>query len=154
MVLGSLTVTFMSQYLYLLVKVRTFTTNLWHELFAAAAQSESQYLYLLVKVRTNFLAIHDQLLVRKSQYLYLLVKVRTCCDKQCSRDKIRVAIPIPSGEGQNVYRSQGDRVSIYVAIPIPSGEGQNIALNNGMLVLSSPVVSQYLYLLVKVRTHH
>ncbi len=63
-----------------------------------------------------------------SQYLYLLVKVRTC----------RVWY---------VGRGSGDDV----AIPIPSGEGQNLKRINYADWLKKPV-SQYLYLLVKVRT--
>ncbi len=60
-----------------------------------------------------------------SQYLYLLVKVRTYL-----AGEIRVATP-------------------EVAIPIPSGEGQN---KYTVLVKAGCRKSQYLYLLVKVRT--
>ncbi len=60
----------------------------------------SQYLYLLVKVRTpEFLAWLPKGF-GPSQYLYLLVKVRTQRLVQADPLK-RVAIPIPSGEGQN-----------------------------------------------------
>ncbi len=59
-----------------------------------------------------------------SQYLYLLVKVRT-------------------------YRCGPHPDFLVVAIPIPSGEGQN-----AMAVVAARAThpSQYLYLLVKVRT--
>ncbi len=64
-----------SQYLYLLVKVRT----------AKGRKAEpikgpmSQYLYLLVKVRTSVPLPHHPSwwCIEESQYLYLLVKVRT-----------------------------------------------------------------------------
>ncbi len=38
-----------------------------------------------------------------------------------------VAIPIPSGEGQNVVKSNTPYYTVGVAIPIPSGEGQNFS---------------------------
>ncbi len=62
----------------------------------------SQYLYLLVKVRTLEAAYAKADEIKESQYLYLLVKVRTCGAYTTTvhlRDV--VAIPIPSGEGQN-----------------------------------------------------
>ncbi len=63
-----------SQYLYLLVKVRTVVVGV-----AVAASALSQYLYLLVKVRTYTNLHHvGEFTIFKSQYLYLLVKVRTC----------------------------------------------------------------------------
>ncbi len=62
-----------------------------------------------------------------------------------------VAIPIPSGEGQNKKCWFGPAMWCAVAIPIPSGEGQN---PKGIEPLrSSFKKSQYLYLLVKVRTY-
>ncbi len=61
-----------SQYLYLLVKVRTIADAIE----ADSAEVESQYLYLLVKVRTKRRG-NSSLRRDRSQYLYLLVKVRT-----------------------------------------------------------------------------
>ncbi len=64
---------------------------------------ESQYLYLLVKVRTNSNQETRDLSSEESQYLYLLVKVRTHRWREEERAEfIAVAIPIPSGEGQNI----------------------------------------------------
>ncbi len=65
-----------------------------------------------------------------------------------------VAIPIPSGEGQNGSYGMVSptRRDGGVAIPIPSGEGQNGAYP---WAVKQPLPrSQYLYLLVKVRTWH
>ncbi len=80
-----------------------------------------------MKVRTNPNAVYESKEFVMSQYLYLLVKVRTLEDADLSgANLVDVAIPIPSGEGQN---SDGSiSVSEYLAL------------------------SQYLYLLVKVRT--
>ena len=61
-----------------------------------------------------------------SQYLYLLVKVRTPSRNVQWLLVGDVAIPIPSGEGQNHCSSTPNCGVICVAIPIPSGEGQNI----------------------------
>ncbi len=66
----------MSQYLYLLVKVRTLHTYESGEIQYEALVS--QYLYLLVKVRTRVgMPVCKEGLADQSQYLYLLVKVRT-----------------------------------------------------------------------------
>ncbi len=87
----------------------------------------SQYLYLLVKVRTERGKHIVQVTTTGwSQYLYLLVKVRTCGYSHIGGSHVAVAIPIPSGEGQNVVT--GERLVRVIE------------------------VSQYLYLLVKVRT--
>ncbi len=62
-----------------------------------------------------------------SQYLYLLVKVRTADGIALAAGlKLHVAIPIPSGEGQNIKQSEEEPDNEFVAIPIPSGEGQNL----------------------------
>ncbi len=84
----------------------------------------SQYLYLLVKVRT-MLGSARTTPSWWSQYLYLLVKVRTRFAYATCSMKV-VAIPIPSGEGQNPKRLRTK--TFYFK------------------------KSQYLYLLVKVRT--
>ncbi len=62
-----------SQYLYLLVKVRT--KGSMCVIFIKPTQS--QYLYLLVKVRTEVPDNKRYGISSRSQYLYLLVKVRT-----------------------------------------------------------------------------
>ncbi len=115
----------MSQYLYLLVKVRTFANLTVTNCFVT-----SQYLYLLVKVRTHAKA--EQRYLQKlhmSQYLYLLVKVRTFVKYFLKLFLLaEVAIPIPSGEGQNGSVSVNEYLALAVAIPIPSGEGQNLLI--------------------------
>ncbi len=94
----------MSQYLYLLVKVRTSIPILFNRM----ERIQSQYLYLLVKVRTvtNTFVTVKKVDDGESQYLYLLVKVRTYLASQNNNKfaSIQVAIPIPSGEGQNPPR--------------------------------------------------
>ncbi len=65
-----------------------------------------------------------------SQYLYLLVKVRTReIYFSIPAGHLDVAIPIPSGEGQNWKELTLCILTSMVAIPIPSGEGQNITRN-------------------------
>ncbi len=67
--------------------------------------------------------------------------------------KATVAIPIPSGEGQNLERDRIKEMrvrALVVAIPIPSGEGQN--QEGWAWGPMARKLSQYLYLLVKVRT--
>ncbi len=106
-----------------------------------------------MKVRTN----HDPLgglPHAVSQYLYLLVKVRTKKKTvTLTEGNSFVAIPIPSGEGQNEHVGKLRWKTNKVAIPIPSGEGQNgIALARLAFAKRERSLSQYLYLLVKVRT--
>ncbi len=109
-----------SQYLYLLVKVRTtwfkVKVSEWETVAIPIPSGEgqnflkketsmfclSQYLYLLVKVRTKNVGIVLSDSAYKSQYLYLLVKVRTRGRASHLLEFFDdVAIPIPSGEGQN-----------------------------------------------------
>ena len=106
-----------------------------------------------MKVRTFPLWWDTTVTLLVSQYLYLLVKVRTPkAFRPSGVTRGSVAIPIPSGEGQNMGLSHdGQTVSReVVAIPIPSGEGQNHTTHPHSRPHSRP--SQYLYLLVKVRT--
>ncbi len=109
------------------MKVRTVTNTF--VTVKKVDDGESQYLYLLVKVRTFFCS-----LVRRP-YGNLLVAIPIPSGEgQNSSSRVRalynryyVAIPIPSGEGQNTYTTTSSGLSIgSVAIPIPSGEGQNL----------------------------
>ncbi len=83
------------------------------------------------------------------------MKVRTL-DSEAKVAKAKVAIPIPSGEGQNLKNLKVDGYYCNiaeVAIPIPSGEGQNSAPVEQLPEIEiNWQESQYLYLLVKVRT--
>ncbi len=62
------------------------------------------------------------------------MKVRTKIGFIPSPAARAVAIPIPSGEGQNeVVVARPSKVVAGVAIPIPSGEGQNSNMSNQYL---------------------
>ncbi len=114
----------MSQYLYLLVKVRTFewcssvrtanagsrnTYTFWwrSELGNLLSKDWQSYWQVAIPIPSgegqNFVheKTDDVIRMDGSQYLYLLVKVRTKPLAFKSGSWEDVAIPIPSGEGQN-----------------------------------------------------
>ncbi len=139
----------MSQYLYLLVKVRTGThSNAGHHLFGRNTYT----FWWRSELREPWSFLWDD--EPASQYLYLLVKVRTLQPRLWEIKFCRVAIPIPSGEGQNenwvyrgCYRSWLRSQYLYLLVKVRT-------LDGAFREEQKYFPSQYLYLLVKVRTMH
>ncbi len=80
------------------------------------------------------------------------MKVKTSSKHNLSTRLWSVAIPIPSYEGQDVLTLLLNYSRTSVAIPIPSYEGQD-ELADAQYPFLKGAVSQYLFLLMKVKTN-
>ncbi len=116
-----------SQYLYLLVKVRTKNPNShrgtgsWVAIPIPSGEGQNEAEREARRRIKNLRSVKD----RRNTYTFWW-RSEPNLESRCGRSFLAVAIPIPSGEGQNAYSAENWMgKNCPVAIPIPSGEGQN-----------------------------